>query len=111
MQKSQNPDNNVAQLTLAELRQKWAEFWGMTPSVWVGRQMLKKSLAFKMRESRGEGLAAEQQKQLDNLVAQYRRNQNFFNENRSDLKPGVRLVKNYNGAYHSVLVRAGGLSL
>ena len=108
IQRNQSPDNTIAHLSLPELRFKWAEFWGMAPSVWVGRQMLEKSLAFKMREARGEGLVAEQQKQLDNLVAQYRRNPKFFDEDRSDLKPGIRLVKNYNGTHHSVLVRADG---
>ena len=108
MQKNQIPDNTIAQLSLPELRQKWAEYWEMVPSVWVGRLMLEKSLAFKMRQARGEGLPAEQQKRLDNLVAQYRRNPKFFDEERSDLKPGIRLVKNYNNEHHSVLVRADG---
>jgi hypothetical protein len=108
MQKPQNPDNNIARLSLTELRQKWTEYWGIQPSVWVGRQMLEKSLAFKMREARGEGLSVEQQKRLDNLVAQYRRNPKFFDEDRSELKPGIRLVKNYNNEHHNVLVRADG---
>lgn len=105
---NQKPDNNIAQLHLSELRRKWAEFWGIVPSVWVGRQMLEKSLAFKMRQVRGEGLSAEQQRRMDNLVAQYRRNPKFFDEDRSDLKPGIRLVKNYNNEHHSVLVQAEG---
>lgn len=105
---SQILGNNIIQLSLPELRQKWAEYWGMAPHVRIGRKMLEKSLAYKMRQARGEGLTTEQQKRLDNLVAAYKRNPKFFDEGLSGLKPGVRLVKQYNGAHHSVLVKTDG---
>lgn len=105
---SQILDNNIIQLSLPELRQKWAECWGMEPHARIGRKTLEKSLAYKMRQARGKGLTAEQQKRLDNLVAAYKRNPKFFDEGLSGLKPGVRLVKQYNGAHHSVLVKTGG---
>lgn len=105
---SQILDNNIIQLSLPELRQKWAEYWGMAPHARIGRKMLEKSLAHKMREARGEGLTAEQQKRLDNLVAAYKRNPKFFDEGLSGLKPGVRLVKQYNGMHHGVLVKVDG---
>ena len=107
-QRNQSPDNTIAQMSLPELRQKWAEHWGMAPHARIGRIMLEKSLAFKLRETSGEGLSAEQQKRLDNLVAQYKRNPRIFDERSSTLKPGIRLVKNYNGQHHSVLVCAEG---
>ena len=105
---NQTPDNNIAQLSLTELRQKWAEYWGIQPHARISPKMLEKSLAFKMRQACGEGLSAEQQKRLDNLVSQYKRNPKFFDEGLSELKPGIRLVKIYNGQHHSVLVRANG---
>jgi hypothetical protein len=103
-----SPDSNITQLSIAELRQKWAKYWGIKPHVRISPTMLEKSLAFKLREARGDGIPAEQQKQLDQLITAYKRNPRFFDENLSELKPGVRLVKNYNGAHHSVLVRADG---
>jgi len=102
------PDNSISQLPLAELRQKWGEYWGMQPHMRISPKMLQKSLAFKMRQVQGEGLSAEQQKQLDNLVAQYKRNPKILDDDAPELKPGVRLVKNYNGAHHSVLVHDNG---
>jgi len=93
-------------MPLAELRAKWAALWNIEPHARIGRAMLEKSLEFKIREARGEGLNAKQQKRLDKLVAAYKRNPKFFDEGLSELKPGVRLVKQYNGEYHSVLVRA-----
>lgn len=108
MQKSQNTDNNIARLSLMALRHKWAEYWKFEPHAHIGRTMLIKSLEFKMREARGDGLSAEQQQRLDNLIAQYKRNPKIFEERSPAIKPGVRLVKNYNGQHHSVLVRADG---
>jgi len=105
---NQSADNNIARLPLAELRQKWTEYWRMQPHAHIGRTMLIKSLEFKMREARGNGLSPEQKKRLDNLIAQYKRNPKIFDERPSVLKPGIRLVKNHNGQHHSVLVCADG---
>jgi len=80
----------------------------MQPHAHIGRTMLIKSLEFKMREARGNGLSPEQKKRLDNLIAQYKRNPKIFDERPSVLKPGIRLVKNHNGQHHSVLVCADG---
>jgi hypothetical protein len=67
--------------------------------------MLEKSLAYKQRE---QGLTADQQKRLEHLIKQYKRNPNCFDENVPVLKPGTRLVRNWNGSRHSVLVQAAG---
>ena len=75
---NQNYDNNISQLPLSELRQRWAECWGMKPHARIGRAMLEKSLAFKLRDTRGEGLSAEQKRRLDQLVAAYKRKTKFF---------------------------------
>ncbi len=105
---NQRLDNNITQLPLEELRQKWAEIWGIKPHGRIARATLEKSLEFKLRENRGEGLTEEQRARFDHLVSAYRRNPRFFDENLSELKPGVRLVKTYNGEHHSVLVHPDG---
>ena len=102
-------DNNIAQLSLVELRQKWAGYWGIQPHRYIRREMLEKSLAFKIQQERGEGLTAEQQKRLDNLVAQYRRNPEHFDQvNVSSIKPGTRLVRMWKGKRYNVIIRANG---
>ncbi len=100
--------NIVPPIPLVELRQKWTELWGMQPHVRIGRITLEKSIDFKIRETRGEWLNEEQQKRLDNLVISYKRNPKFFDEGLSELKPGLRLVKNYNGEHHRVEVLISG---
>ncbi len=101
-------DNNIAQMLMDELRQKWAECWGIQPHAHIGRQMLERSLQYKQRQSRGEGLSAEQQKRLDNLVTQYKRDPKSFEQGPAGLKPGTKLVRVFKGEKHVVSVKADG---
>ena len=101
--------NSIARLSLHELRQQWAEAWGIQPHRYIRREMLEKSLDFKKRQTRGEGLTAEQQKRLDNLIAQYRRNPEHFDQvNMSSIKPGTRLVRVWRGKRYNVIIRVDG---
>jgi Protein of unknown function (DUF2924) len=104
-----NIDHNVighlTNLSIKELRQEWASVWGLQPNARIGRSMLEKSLAYKKSE---QGLTSDQQKRLDQLIKQYKRNPNCFDENVPVLKPGTRLVRNWNGTRHSVLVQTTG---
>lgn len=108
MRKDSYLDNNFAQLPMAELRQQWSECWGLKPHWRVGRQMLEKSLAFKLREMRGEGMTPEQLKRLYNLIAQYKRDPKSFDQGPAGLKPGTKLVRGYQGKKHIVLVKVDG---
>lgn len=102
-------DNEIAQLSLTELRRKWAKYWGIQPHRYIRREMLEKSLEFKQRQARGEGLTVEQQKRLDNLIAQYKRNPDHYDQvNMSSIKPGTRLVRVWRGKRYNIIIRAEG---
>lgn len=104
-----NIDNNIVSyltnLLLEDLRQEWAAAWSLQPHSRIGRSMLEKSLAYKQR---GQGLTSDQQRRLEQLIKQYKRNPNCFDKNVPVLKPGTRLVRNWNGARYSVLVHTAG---
>ncbi len=102
---SHNVTSHLTNLSIEELRQEWASVWGLQPHARIGRSMLEKSLAHKQR---GKDLTSDQQKRLEQLIKQYKRNPNCFDENVPVLKPGTRLVRNWNGIRHSVLVQATG---
>jgi hypothetical protein len=109
MQKITLSDNNIALVPLAELRQKWTEAWGILPHRYIRREMLEKSLEFKQKQERGEGLTSEQRRRLDNLVAQYKRNPEHFDQvNMSSIKPGTRLVRVWKGKRYNVIIRSEG---
>lgn len=111
MQKSQinqSHDNSITQLSTAELRQKWAELWGIQPHRYIRREMLEKSLLYKMREVAGQGLTPTQQTRLGRLVQAYKKNPNCFDEARINIKPGTRLSRIWNGEKYSVIVLTNG---
>lgn len=97
---------DIAELPLPELRLRWTEAWGLVPPPKISRIMLERSLAFKMRESAGGGLTAEQQARLDKLVTAYKRNPVPLRELR--VKPGTRLLRTWQGTQYDVLVRQDG---
>lgn len=96
---------DLRNLPIAELRQLWAEMWGKTPHLRMGRTMLEKSIAYKKREREGHGLTPEQQARLDQLIQQYKNDPTCFDTPSSPLKAGVRLVKMHKGKKHCVLVK------
>lgn len=108
MAKDSHLDNNVAQLPMAELRRQWSECWGLKPHWRIGRKMLEKSLAYKQRELRDEGMSPEQRKRFDNLIAQYKRDPKSFDQGPAGLKPGTKLVRAHQGKKHIVLVKVDG---
>jgi len=94
-------------MTLIELRQQWVELWGLELPDRLGRKMLVKSIAYKQRQNTGIGLNPKQQKRLDKLVAQYRRDPQCFDTGKI-LKPGTQLVRTYQGRKHIVKVLIDG---
>ena len=93
----------MRELLLSELRQMWAEAWDMKPHARIGRSMLEKSLSFKKQNC----LIREQEARLEQLIKQYKRNPDCFDSN-GPLKPGTRLIRNWKGKRHSVLVKTDG---
>lgn len=96
------------QQDIKELKEKWKSLWGITPHKFIGQAMLEKSIAYKEQELLGEGLTKQHKERLDILVKQYKRNPNCFDDGRTPLKPGTRLVKNWQGKRHTVLVKSTG---
>ena len=94
----------MQELSINELRQRWAKAWGRQPHIRIGRVMLERSLAYKLQGD----LSLELQIRLDQVIKEYKRNPACFDERVGTLKPGTRLTRVYNGTKHSVLVRTDG---
>lgn len=101
-------DTTLNTLSIADLREKWAQAWGMKPHKGIGRSMLEKSILFRVTENQERTLKPEHQQKLRTLVTQYKRNPNCFDHSQYNLKPGMRIVKNYQGRRHSILVKQNG---
>lgn len=104
----QEDSDNLSNLTMRVLRERWAQIWGREPHARIGRTMLIKSLEYRQSELEAKGLNPEQQKRLKQLVASYKRNPRCFDENLVGIKPGTRIIKIWREKRHSVLVLENG---
>ena len=94
--------------SLQDLREKWAELWGIKPHFRIGRALLERSLEFKIRERAGHGLTEAQHARLDQLIRAYKRNPLCFEESDVGIKPGTKLVKIWNDERHIVTILPAG---
>lgn len=100
-------ETELESFPISELHRLWASLWSQEPPPRMGRRMLEKSIQHKQREQAGQGLTAQQQKRLAKLVQQYQCNPSSFEKGRV-LKPGTRLVRQYNGKKHVVTILENG---
>ncbi len=98
---------NLTNLCLDDLRREWAVAWGKKPHTKIGRTMLIKSLEYKRRVQAG-GSPSDLEQRLKTLIAAYKRNPRYFDEDVHGLKPGTRLVKTWKEKRHTVLVVKNG---
>ena len=107
-QLSYKPNDNLENLPLEVLRARWTEAWGRDPHSRIGRTMMIRSLEFKIFEFESGGINSKSQQRLDQLIKSYRRNPDCFEQNQLLLKPGTRLVRDWQGERYSVLVQNSG---
>jgi hypothetical protein len=95
---------NLTKLSLTELRQMWANAWGIEPAERLGRALLETSLNFKLSNR----ISPELQGRLDQLIKTYKRKPKCFDERCDALKPGTQLMRSWKGKKHTVLVKSDG---
>lgn len=98
---------DIETLSLAELRHYWADSWKRQPHRHISRKMLVRSLLYKVREAAGNGLSYDQQMKLDQLVRAYKRGRSDGAQRQLQIKPGTQIIREWNGTYHSVIVKSG----
>jgi len=94
-------------LTNFELRGEWRRLHGMQPPKSLSRDLLLRGITYKIQERAFGGLSKSLLRKLadaDTSSAHYR-----SPAPRAVAKPGTRLVREWNGETHSVLVHADGV--
>ena len=99
---------DLAKLETSELKSLWTGLWHKVPPPKIGRKTLIVSIQYKHHENAGLGLTADQQRHLQNLVKQYKRNPNCFDGPTLGFLPGTRLVRIWKGKRHEVIVKENG---
>ena len=94
----------LPKLGLGELRQQWRVLYKAEASAYLSRELLLRAVAYRMQEVALGGLRPERQRQLRQFAQQLNGSQEVRIRPRPELKPGTRLVREWQGRTYDVLV-------
>ena len=101
--------SRLTELNLGELRQQWRALYKTEASPHLTRELLLRAVAYRMQEVALGGLRQKRQRQLREVAEQLQQT-GAPNIPRPELKPGTRLVREWQGRTYNVLVLDGGFS-
>jgi len=91
----------------AQLRAVWRECW-RRPAPEIGPDLLRRGIAWKLQSRVHGDLPGHIKRELDRVGERLRQGQTPVSANGFTLKPGTRLVRQWQGKVHHVLVRDDG---
>jgi len=100
----------LPELNFGELRQQWRTLYKAEASPHLSRELLVRAVAYRMQEVALGGLRPERQRHLRQFAQQLNESQEGRIRPRPELKPGTRLVREWQGRTYEVLVINGGFS-
>ena len=90
----------------AQLRAKWRECW-RKPAPDIGPDLLRRGIAWKLQSRVHGDVPSHIKRELERAADRLRRGEGFSSDQPS-LKPGTRLVRQWQGRVHHVLVLDDG---
>jgi Protein of unknown function (DUF2924) len=100
----------LPKLDLGELRQQWRALYKADASPHLSRELLLRAVAYRMQEVALGGLRPEGQRRLRQIAQQLKESGGGRIHARPELKPGTRLVREWQGRTYQVLVLDDGFS-
>jgi hypothetical protein len=97
-------------LDLGELRQQWRALYKTQAPPNLSRELLVRAVAHRMQELALGGLRPEQRRQLLRIAQQFKETGEATIRARLELKPGTRLMREWQGRTYDVLVLDDGFS-
>jgi hypothetical protein len=100
----------LPELNLGELRREWRTLYKTEASPHLSRELLVRAVAYRMQEVTLGGLRPGRQRQLRQIAQQFKQTGAANISARPELKPGTRLVREWQGRTYEVLVLDDGFS-
>ncbi len=91
-------------MAVADLRAEWRRLYRAHPPRKVGRHLLELGVAWKLQERAHGGLGATTKRQLAALATTMEEKGDLATSRVVSLKPGAKLVREWQGETHDVLV-------
>ena len=101
---------HLPEFTLGELRQQWRALYKADASPHLSRELLVRAIAYRMQEVALGGLRPQWQRQLRQIAQQFKTTGAANLPLRPELKPGTRLVREWQSRTYDVLVLDDGFS-
>ena len=97
-------------LNIGELRQQWRSLYKTQAPPNLSRELLVRAVAHRMQELALGGLRLEPRRHLLRIAQQFKETGKAAIRVRSELKPGTRLMREWQGRTYDVLVLDDGFS-
>ena len=98
---------NLPRMTPAQLRAMWREVW-RKPAPDIRPDLLRRGIAWKLQARVYGELPSHIKRELERVIDRLRRGESPLGETVRKLRPGTRLVRQWGGRIHYVLVRDKG---
>src|SRR5207253_2847488 len=98
--------SRLPKLDVRGLREEWRDLYNTHASLHLSRELLIRAVAYRMQEVALGGLRPEQQRQLRQIAQDLKPTIRL----RPQLKPGTRLIREWQGRTYEVVVLDDGLS-
>ena len=102
--------SRLPKLDLTELREEWYRLYKADASPHLSRELLVRAVAYRMQEVARGGLRPEPQRQLRQIVQELKQTGAAAKRFRPQLKPGTRLIREWQGRTYEVVVLDDGFS-
>ncbi|HXO91289.1 MAG TPA: DUF2924 domain-containing protein, partial [Stellaceae bacterium] len=102
--------SRLPKLDLRELREEWRFLYKTDASPHLSRELLIRAVAYRMQEAALGGLRPGPQRQLRQIAQEMNQTGAAAKRFRPQLKPGTRLMREWQGRTYEVVVLDGGLS-
>ena len=100
----------LPELDLGGVRQQWRTLYKAEASPHLSRELLVRAVAYRMQEVALGGLRLPRQRQLRQIAQQFKQTGAANTPPRPELKPGTRLLREWQGRTYDVLVLDDGFS-
>ena len=98
----------LAEMNQAALRAEWRRLYRANPPKRVSRDLLMLGVAWKVQERAYGGLGAATKRRLADLAKTLERDGDVTRNRVARLKPGARLIREWGGETHAVIVLDDG---
>ncbi len=98
----------LAELDTAGLRREWRRLYRSHPPLHIRRDLLVLAIAWKLQEKVHGGLTAAQKRRLAGIAEELKKGGDLSAGPAIRMKPGLRLVREWRGETHHVLVLEDG---